>query len=328
MTKPEHTNPQERHENAPLPHEEGCGCILCKINGYSDQWDDFDQAYIEFAIEYSQQMFTYTLGFKLLSDFPKNLPEYILAPIVAMRHQVLAAEMLRRGIDQAPEDAAEDAHLKLAASVDLTEEQHRILCAYESLHVLARYGKKMPEMQYPQFNRFLVAQNVVVICAFAEGFLANTLRKLCSARQVPFQQWKKRKKRKLSGLSDSDVLDQFVFEMGYGSFEKKLSKIEQEFTLRVPTPQRDRVKIEELFLIRNCLVHNSGLVSKAYKQRGMNRNALSIGDEMPLPEDSTEELIDTLVDSVAVIYRSVAVDVLRRSPDSLMFGPHRNLSEK
>jgi hypothetical protein len=328
MAKSEHTRPEDRHLTEPLPHAEGCDCTLCRIYGYSDQWDDFDHAYIEFAMEYSQQMLTYTLGVELLSDFPKNLPEHILSPIVAKRHQVLAAEMRRRGIAADSRYAADDAFFNLAVKVDLTEEQHRIRCAYEGLYAVARYGKKMPEMEFPQFGRFLVAQNVVVVCAFAEGFLANTIRRLCAARPAPFDSWKNRKSSKLAGLDESEVIEQFIFEMGYGSFEKKMCRLESEFGFQVPTPESDRAKIAELFLIRNCMVHNAGLVSKAYKQRGMQRQTLSMGDEMPLPENATEELIDTLVDAVATVYKSVAVDVLHRHPESLMFGPHRNLSKE
>lgn len=328
MTKPKHTNSLGREEDTPLPHEDGCKCNLCRIFGYSDQWDDFDHAYIDFAMEYSQQMLTYTLSVELLSDFPKNLPDYILTPIVARRHRVLAAEMRRRGMTANPDFAADDSFFELAASVELTEEQHRIRCAYEGLYAVARYGKKMPEMEFPQFRRFLVAQNVVVICAFAEGFLANTIRRLCSVDFTPFDQWKSKRKEKLAGINESDMFEQFIFEMGYGSFEKKLSRIEQEFGFQVSTSKADRTKIRELFLIRNCMVHNASLVSKVYKQRGMNRHSLSVGDGMPLPEEETEELIDILVDSVTAIYRSVAVNVLKRSAETLMFGSHRNLDKE
>lgn len=328
MTKSEQTEPEARYGTTPLPHEDRCDCTLCRIYGYSDQWDDFDHAYIEFALEYSQQMLTYTLGVELLSDFPKNLPDYILTPIVAKKHQLLAAEMRRRGTASDPQYAADDAFFKLAAKVELTEQQHRIRCAYEGLYALARYGKKMPEMEFPQFGRFLVSQNIVVVCAFAEGFLANSIRRLCSARPAAFDSWKNRKRSKLVGLDEPDVLEQFIFEMGYGSFDKKLGRIEKEFGFKVPTPESERAKIGELFLIRNCLVHNAGLVSKAYKQCGTHHHALAVGAEMPLPEDAIEELIDTLVDAVAAVYHSVAIDVLKRASESLVFGPHRNLSKE
>ena len=183
-------------------------------------------------------------------------------------------------------------------------------------------------MDFPQFERFLVTQNVVVICALSEGFLANTIRRLCDARPEPFDRWTKKRQSKLSDLSESDVFEQFIFEMGYGSFERKLSRIEQEFGFQIPTPESDRAKIQELFLVRNCLVHNAGLVSKAYKQRGMGRSKLSVGDEIPLPEQAIEELLDTLVDAVADTYRSVSIDVLQKPPDRLMFGPYRSLSKE
>jgi hypothetical protein len=240
---------QDSHNQSPLedsslPHEDGCDCMVCRIFGLSDSWDDFDHAYIEFAMEYSQQMLTHTLGVELLSNFPSNLPEYILTPIVAKRHQLLAAEMRRRGMAPDPEYAADDAFFNLAAKVELTEEQHRIRCAYEGLYAVARYGKKMPEMEFPQFGRFLVAQNVVVICAFAEGFIANTIRRLCSARPAPFDRWKNKKNNKIVGLDESDVLEQFIFEMGYGSFEKKLSRIERnsisEYQRQNPTVRRSQ----------------------------------------------------------------------------------------
>ena len=327
MTKIQNAHNSESPEKTPLPHKDGCDCIHCLTYGYSDQWDEFDHAYIDFAIEYSRQMLAYTLGIEFLSDFPKNLPQDILIPIVAKRHQVLSAETRRRGIPPVPEYAVDDAFFKFVSSVELTEEQHRIRCAYEGLYHVARYGKKMAEMEFPQFDRFLVAQNVVVICAFAEGFLANTIRTLCVANPTPFDRWKKERDSKFTDLTKSDVLEQFIFELGYGSFEKKLNRIEQRFSFRIPTPKSDREKICELFLIRNCLVHNAGLVSQAYKQWGMARSTLSVGDEIPLPADATEELLDTLVDTVAVIYRSVSVNVLKKSPDRLMFGPHRNPSK-
>jgi len=47
-------------------HDKNHTCHRCLI------WDDFDNAYIDFAREYSRQMFTYTLAMELLSDFPKN----------------------------------------------------------------------------------------------------------------------------------------------------------------------------------------------------------------------------------------------------------------
>ena len=53
-----------------------------------------------------------------------------------------------------------------------------------------------------------------------------------------------------------------------------------------------------------------------------------MGDEIPLPEEPIEELLDTLVDAVAAIYRLVSIDVLKKPADRLMLGPYRNLTQE
>ena len=53
-------------------HDENCHCPSCM------KWDSFDNIYIDFAMEYSQQMLTYCLSRELLSNFPKNMPPNIL----------------------------------------------------------------------------------------------------------------------------------------------------------------------------------------------------------------------------------------------------------
>ena len=42
-------------------HDNNCNCPGCLT------WDDYDNVYIDFAKEYSQQMLAYTLGVELFS---------------------------------------------------------------------------------------------------------------------------------------------------------------------------------------------------------------------------------------------------------------------
>lgn len=305
-----------------LSHDDNCTCPGCLT------WDDLDNAYIEFALEYSQQMVTYTLGVELLSDFPKNLPHDILVPIIAKRHEAISAVMKSNGIEPDYEHASENGFFEEAAKIKLTSEQHRIRCAYEGLYSLARFGKKMPEMEFPQFERFLVSQNIVVVCAFAEGFLSNALRILCEIFPNPFEQWSDKQSDKLKGMNESEMLDRYVFEITHGAFDKSLRRIENEFQFNIQASEDMRKKTSKLFLIRNCIVHNAGLVNKFYKQRCEGTDNLAIGDEVPLPETETEDLLDTLVDEVEAIYRSISIDLLKKPAEKLMYGAYRNLSQE
>ena len=186
----------------------------------------------------------------------------------------------------------------------------------------------MPEMEFPQFDRFLISQNIVVICAFAEGFLSNALRILCKSISDPFKQWKAKQDDKVKSMNESEILDQYVFEITYGAFDKILRRIENEFQFNIQASGTERKKIARLFLIRNCIVHNADLVSKFYKKRCEGTDNLAIGDEVPLPEAETEDLLDTLVDVVVAIYRSISIDLLKKPAERLMYGCYRNLPQE
>jgi hypothetical protein len=301
-------------------HDENCTCPGCL------SWDPFDNIYIDFAMQYSQQMLTYTLARELFFNFPMNMPPHILMPIMAKRYEILTQEMQRRGVEPELLFDADEAMVREIAYISLTPEQHRIRCAFEGVYGLARFGKKIPEFEFPQFERILISQNIVVICSFAEGFFSNTIRFLCSVRSKPLTIWEKRRGRKVAGMSSSQKVDQFVFEMGYGSIDKKIERIETEFDFQISSSQSEREKVAELFLMRDCIVHNAGLVSKAYKESGMAPKHLNVGDEMDLQEQPVEDLIDTLVDVVIAVYRSVSLQILKKPADRLMYGAHRNIT--
>ena len=50
---------------------------------------------------------------------------------------------------------------------------------------------------------------------------------------------------------------------------------------------------------------------------------LKVGDEVELKDEQTEEQLDVLIDVLTAVYRTVAVQVLKKPADRLMFGPHR-----
>ena len=260
--------------------DDNCTCPGCI------KWDDFDQVYINFEIGYHQELLTKILALEYFDDFPDNLPLHLIIPQIARRHEDLTASMKENGEDPGQGfPANEDAFYKEVASIPMSSRQKYFGIAYLGIYHMARFYKKMPEMEYPQFDRFLLSQSIVVICAYAEGFIANTLRKLCEFRPGPYDLWKTKRKKKISNFSKSEVLEWFVFEMGFGGFDKKINRIEDEFEFKFPISKEDRDKIKELFLIRNCIVHNAGLVSKAYKQAGITGVDMHVGDEVSLSED-------------------------------------------
>lgn len=298
-------------------HDKKCTCPGCL------SWDPFDEIYIEFAMECSQQILTYTLAHEALANFPANMPRHILDPIMAKKLVESDDELRRRGIKPIyplSEDPDED-RIREAADTVLTPEQERIRYAFNGVYAVARYGKKIPEFKYPDFERVLIKQNVVTICSFAEGFISNTIRFLCPICPDPYNNWEKRQRRQRLPEEETDRLERYIYEMGFGSINKKIERIETEYDIQISASESQRNKVGELFLIRNCIVHNAGLVSKAYKESGKAPNNLNVGDELDLTEQATEVLIDALIDVVTDVYRSISLQILKKPLERLMFGP-------
>jgi hypothetical protein len=178
-------------------------------------------------------------------------------------------------------------------------------------------------MEFPAFERVLISQNVIVICSFAEGFIQKTIRVLSDNRPAAFQAWERAKGGKLASVSPPERLEKYLFELGIGSIEKKLDRMGTEFGITLPITPPQRKTVEELFLFRNCLVHNAGRVSAQFKNSGAVAAHVQVGDEVELKDEQTEGMLDVLVDALTVVYRTVAVQVLNKPADRLMFGPHR-----
>ncbi|MEX1096271.1 MAG: hypothetical protein WED34_09495 [Planctomycetales bacterium] len=300
-------------------HDEHCTCPGCLT------WAPYDTMYVDFAMEYSQQMLTYTLAREAFRDFPKNLPPHIIVPIIAKRWRVLDNEIRRRGIPiESPSlEDMDDPELIAAAEGEMTKEQHRIRCAFEGVYALARFGKKIPEMEFPAFERVLISQNIIAICSFAEGFIQKTIRVLSDHRPAAFQAWERAKASELAGSNPSERLEKYLFRLGMGSIEKKLDKMGTEFGVSLPISPAQRKTVGELFLLRNCIVHNAGRVSTQFKNSGAVAAHVQVGDEVELRDEQIEGMLDVLVDVLTVVYRTVAVQVLNKPADRLMFGPHR-----
>jgi len=284
-------------------------------------WDRYDNVYIDFALEYTQQQLIANLAEELLSEYPSNIPSDLLEPIIAKRYDALTKEMESRDITPIYLSPATNHSISKIASKDLTPRQERIRVAFESLHSLARYGRKIPAPGFPEFQKVLLSQTIISICSLAEGFFSNTVRILVDTQPDVLDRWEAQKDHSVKNMSRSRKLDRYIYELGRGRFNKQIHRLAKVFDFSVSLSDSDRDSVTELFLIRNCLVHNAGRVSRPYKDSGRAPSHLEIGDELDLTTKHTEYLTDNLVDLITELYRSVSIDVLGKGPENLMYEP-------
>lgn len=295
---------------------------------YDQYWDEFDNIYIDFALEYTQQLLTLHISLVAFSEFPSNFPPGLIIPILAHQYKIYDDECRRRGLEPEPEMAmlvGMDETLRQLASQPLDAFQTKISQIFISLHALSRWGKKLDYREFPDFERILITQHVITVCSFAEGFYSNVVRYLATRPPYPFNTWKRlqRGQRRTTSMTNTELLDKYIFEQGQGDFNKKLRILQQthNISLSITSAQNDDLK--DLFLVRNHLVHNAGRVGKFFMDNNTRWSTLNHSDLVPLETNEIESLIDTLIDIVVEIYRSCSLQLLGKTTTQLVWGSHR-----
>ncbi|MEL6601724.1 MAG: hypothetical protein AAFP20_00680 [Cyanobacteria bacterium J06614_10] len=295
---------------------------------YDQNWDDFDHIYIDFALEYSQQLLTLYISLGTFSQFPNNLPPGLIIPILAHRYKAQDDERDRRGLELEPEAAqfiaSLDKKTREIASKPLDDFQTKISLLFESIYSLSRWGKKLDYTDFPDFERVILTQHIITVCSFAEGFYSNTVRYLADKPPYPFKAWKTiSKKAKNSSKTDQELLDVYLFDKSGGNFTEKLSTLEQTHGISLNITEEQKKALSDLFLVRNFLVHNAGRATKFFITNANRWGTINHGELVPLEHQEIEELIDILIDAIVEIYRSCSITLLGKAESQLVWGSKR-----
>lgn len=277
---------------------------------YDQRWDEFDHIYIDFALEYTQQLLTLHISSGAFASFPNNLPPGLMVPILARRYKVLADERIQRGLALDPEFepfADMDAQFRMIAAEPLNGFQIRIGHLFESIYALSRWGKKLDYTEFPDFGRVLLTQHVITVCSFAEGFCSNAVRYLARRPPYPFKSWQQQNAGRNSQhskrpKSEAELFDKYLFNMGHGNFNDKLTAFERAHRVALALSSKQQAEVRNLFLLRNHLVHNAGRGSELIRSESTRWTAVKNGDLLTFGPQEVEEMIDELINVIAAIY--------------------------
>ena len=305
---------------------------------YDQNWDDFDHLYIDFALQYTQQLLTLHISSGAFESFPRNLPPVLIVPILARRYKIFADEKIRRGTAPDPEFerfAGMDAHFRMIAAEPLDEFQTRIAHLFESIYALSRWGKKLDYTEFPDFERVLLTQHVITVCSFAEGFYSNAVRYLAKRPPYPFTSWqqqngtrnsrhaKKQSRHDKKQTSAAELFDKYLFDMGRGIFNDKLIAFERAHGVALALSSKQKEEIRNLFLLRNHLVHNAGRGGELIRSESTRWTGVKNGDLLSFGLQEVKDMIDELIDVIAAIYTTCSLKLLGKTPLQLVFGPKR-----
>ncbi|EGR0637452.1 hypothetical protein E5T98_21550 [Vibrio vulnificus] len=281
---------------------------------YDQNWTTYDRIFIDFTVQYTQLQMGYFIKKGIFSHFPYNLPPYHLYPTLGIKIKTLRDEMIKRGLDTSESDAylseedmkaMEEFELK-----DLTPDQQQIRALFDSFHALSRYGIKMKEHTFPEFDDIHISQNVISICSLVEGYIVSSLKYILeNCTNGKFDRMKQ------------SQLDDKVFQLTSKSFLLNLGSIEKFFSVNFKISKKQKNQLSDLFLVRNLYVHNNGIVTNHFLRKTSQFKKAIVNEKLILQEEVVDALLDNLTDVSHMIYESTSIAFLGKRNEQLLRAP-------
>jgi len=170
------------------------------------------------------------------------------------------------------------------------------------------------------FARRLRAQELVMLLAHFDAFMADSVRAICKGAPDTL---KRSKTLTWEGILQCEswdnlvahLIEEMAFSFGWNSARQKIEALQKEFGVVVSANEKDLVTLETAEQFRHLLVHNDGRVSREYNKRA--RKALRIGT----PIDISRRFIDEVTSAVSMVasdtFIAVATKFFSADPASL-----------
>jgi len=289
-------------------------------------WEDYRQSYCHFRlqvglIEFLGQSITHQLR-----DFPKALPPQLLSRLAAFSR--FAAHHVGGPEDEAAEvmKAWGSAARQIMRHQDLTYQDalvvgqgpERLSLDRATLAICVALAELKVPASVMRFERFLWSQQVIMVFAHLEGFMAQSLRAVCCAEPERINLCKKHVD--LDAIVEAGdlnelaiVIDQCAYDMSRGPLLDRISYFQEKFGVVLDMPPNVDKALDTANEVRNVLVHNDGRISSKFVERS-GRADLQVGQWMLL----TDEYVQTVL-----LYASLMGEHLFKAVSGDYYGKKR-----
>lgn len=168
----------------------------------------------------------------------------------------------------------------------------------------------------PEHNNEIYSMSVINAVARMEAFLNDIFDALLSSNKKTLISDKQLSYKEILEYDNIDELVEFIkqkeiLEFSHASFGSKLKILEKKFNLKFHEIQSRKAEINEIFITRNILLHNNGVVNLAY-QNGNPKSKFELGQKRIIDEKYTRRVFMQLIDVGGEIYNKVLGKFLKQ----------------
>jgi hypothetical protein len=244
-------------------------------------WETYKKTYHSYELSVNQTRVLTIVAAQVLENFPKKIPKHVSKPMMSE-----LADFFR-----VADAAIVDGKKKKAEPVEINAPLGSDL----SYHVFAmRVAQQMLGTPFPEldFERLLWSQELVMLFAHLDAFMADSLRIVCRVRPEVLKTDRKIEWAKVvssGGWEEllSRLAEQHVFEFGWRTLSERIEYLNDRLGLALEGRGYDVKMLEEAENIRHIVVHNGGRASQEFIDR-KGRNDLAVGDIVPVTAEYLE----------------------------------------
>lgn len=263
-------------------------------------WEDYSGIYSNFVYTINQLRFSSIVSRRILHDYPKNVPDEIMSPVLERILFLIHKEGLRRGLTTEEKLLADG--IDISQEVPLSEELLPLIGPFLNIGL---DGKKLGKID---FERLILYQEIIMNYSLVEGFVLDSIRAVCNKCPDILKKEKQMTYKEIieSGTWEKiieNLVEKYAYDLGYGGIEEKLENIEKEYHIDIIEYEDSLKKIN---VIRNAIVHNGAKINSDYITI-MDEPNLVIGNEMTLDTQIINGLLNDLNQNMDNLYREISI---------------------
>jgi hypothetical protein len=279
-------------------------------------WRDYGILYHRIQASLHQTRLVSLASQEILKDFPHSLPsplkEQYEKSMTELIEAFLGTQVTKDGLMavRLPKTMAEKNMGFSHAALGLFME-----------NALARRGEHPEEkatVPRIDFEHLLQTQQLVMLFAFIDAFLADAVRVICKAKPEVLKKdsktitWERVVSSKDLEELKNELVETFAYDLGWRrNVSGRLDFLRSQFGLTLDCSQVDIASLEKLEKVRDIAVHNGGRVSHEFVQRTGERQLL-IGQVYPVAATDIEHLSIFARQLCGSIFAEVSVKFLGR----------------
>jgi hypothetical protein len=244
-----------------------------------------------------------------LKGFPKRLPPEVRRTVVSQLREF--TQQLGEAVNALQESGEASRRIEDAAEAD----RSRLFSPTLQLFMLqVLRGRPIAEID---FDFVLNDMQLVLLLAYFEGFLSDSLKAACSQDIRTLYSGRKMSIERVLSSGNWEglvarVIDDFAYESGWKALPERLLFLTSELGLDLQLLQAELDELKETELLRNLVVHNGSRVSQEYLDRTSRRDR-HLGETVLVSGESVEKLTHLLQRLASDVYTAISTKFFKVS---------------